>query len=619
MAGPIKLTEVDFEQIKENLINYLRSTKQFTDYDFAGSNLQVILNLISYQAQLNAYTTNMLANESFLSSASLRTNVVENANLIGYTPTSARSAKAFVDLEFRLTQEAYPQGFPTYLVIPKGPVFTAGSASDTFTFNLKDESISGVIDASGIVRFQEMEVYEGFMVEEKFLVDEAKSNQRFILMNELIDTTSLRISVQEVGTELNYKEYNQANNLVKVTSESRIYWIEETRDGLYEIRFGDGFFGRKLKSGAVISCQYIVSSGELANGIQDKAQYSYTGSTEDSYGSKVSTRPQILTTRMESTGAFQEDVGSIKLRAPRNYESQNRCVTSDDYDVIIRQIFPAVEDIYVYGGETLDEPQFGRIFIAIKPTTGDRIPSITKNYIKKSLEPFRVASLDLNFVDPDIVNVEIESSVYYDDRKTNKDATGIIASVKDSLSRYKEASTVSKFGGVVRYSNMVSIIDDSDSSINRNNTNFRLRKDIEPIINTYASYEICFSNPLLRDFENPVLESTGFRMEVNGIYDERVYYLEDDTKGNIRSYYVTENNRKVIFNNYFGSINYETGDILIGYEEPIKIINVTEETELISFRCRPKNQDVIAKESVFLNLDIGSSDILAFADLNSPR
>ena len=619
MAGPIKLTEVDFEQIKENLINYLRSTKQFTDYDFAGSNLQVILNLISYQAQLNAYTTNMLANESFLSSSSLRTNVVENANLIGYTPTSARSAKSIVDLEFRLTQEEYPHGFPTYLVIKKGMVLSAGNANDTFTFNLKDDSISGVIDASGIVRFQELESYEGIMVEEKFVFDEAKSNQRFVLMNELIDTTTLGVSVQEVGSETNSKEYNEAKNLVKVTSESRVYWIEETRDGLYEIKFGDGYFGRKLRSGAVIRCKYIVSSGELANGIQQKSQYSYTGSTEDSFGSKVSNRPLILSSRMESTGAFQEDIGSIKLRAPRNYESQNRCVTADDYDGIIRQIFPAVDDIYVYGGEILDEPQFGRIYIAIKPTTGDRIPSITKNYIKKSLEPYRVASLDLNFVDPDIVNVEIESTVHYDDRKTSKDSTGIIASVKDSLSRYKDASTVSKFGGVVRYSNIISIIDDSDSSINRNNTNFRLRKDIEPIINTYATYEICFSNPLFRDFENPVIKSTGFRMEVNGIYDERVYYLEDDTKGNIRSYYVTENNRKVIFNNYFGTCNYDTGDIQIGYGEPIKIINVTEETELISFRCKPKNQDVIAKESVFLNLDIGSSDIIAFPDLNSPR
>ena len=619
MAGPIKLTEVDFEQIKENLINYLRSTKQFTDYDFAGSNLQVILNLISYQAQLNAYATNMVANESFLASSSLRTNVVENANLIGYFPTSARSAKAVVDLEFRLSQQQYPQGFPTYIEIEKGMVLTAGNLNDTFTFNLKDNAVSGVIDASGVVRFIDLEAYEGFRVEEKFERDEAKTNQRFILKNELIDSTSLRVSVREVGTETNYKEYSPANNLVTVTSESRVYWLEETRDGMYEVRFGDGFFGRKLNSGAIISCQYIVSSGELANGIQDRGQYAFIGSTNDSFGNKVTVRPNIINASMESTGAFQEDVASIKLRAPRSYEAQNRCVTADDYDVIIRQIFPAVDDIYVYGGEILDEPQFGRIYIAIKPTTGDRLPQITKNYIKKSLEPFRVASLDLNFVDPDVVNVEVDSTIYYDDRKTNKDNTGIKASVADALSRYKDASTVSKFGGVVRYSNIVSIIDDADSSINRNNTTFRLRKDIEPIINTYASYEICFTNPLKRDYENPIFESTGFRMEVNGIYDERVYYMEDDTQGNVRTYYVTENNRKVITNEFFGTIDYDTGDIRVGFEEPIKIINVTEETELINFRVLPKNMDIIAKESVFLNLDLGSSDFIAYADTNSPR
>ena len=619
MAGPIKLTEVDFEQIKENLVNYLRSTKQFTDFDFAGSNLQVILNLIAYQAQLNSYTTNMLANESFLASATIRTNVVENANMLGYVPTSYRCASTVVDVEFRLDKEKYPQGYPTFIEIQPGPVLNAGNGQDTYTFNIVDPVIAGVIDASGIVRFQNLQAYEGFPVEMRFTYDEANFTQRFILTNPQIDTTTMRVEVQEVGTEVTYRTYEQANNLVKLTAESRVYWIEETRDGFYELRFGDGYFGRKLKSGAKIKVTYLVTTGELANGIQNRANYSFIGQLVDSFGSVVRENANILSTSMNSTGAIAENVTSIKLRAPRSYEAQNRCVTEDDYETIIRQVFPAVEDIYVYGGETLAEPQFGRIFVSIKPTTGDKISQVTKNYIKKSLQPYRVASLDINFVDPDVVNVEVVSTVFYDDRKTSKDVTGIIASVESSLTRYKNDTVVSKFGGSVRYSTLMAIIDDSDHSITRNNTAFRLRKDIEPVINTYASYECCFSNELEKDCDGPVLSSTGFRMEVNGIFDEKVYYMEDDSNGNIRVFYITENNRKVITNNYFGTVNYETGDVLFGYEDAVKIINVTSDSELIEIRTIPRKQDIVAKESVFLNLDIAQSTIVATPDNSIAR
>ena len=614
MAGPIKLTEVDFEQIKENLIGYLRSTKQFTDFDFSGSNLQVILNLISYQAQLNSYTANMVANESFLASATVRTNVVENANMLGYFPTSARCAQVVADLEFRLQKDLYPQGYPTYVEIKPGTVLSAGTANDTFYFNVMDSVIGAVVSNSGLVRFRGLQAYEGYKIEQSFTVDKSDFNQRFVLENERIDTTTLRVDVQEVGSTNITRAYEPANNLVKMTSESRAYWIEETRDGFYELRFGDGFFGRELQDGAVITVKYIVTTANLANGIQSRTKFSFVGKMVDAFGGVVNEKANIVAASMISTGSLPETVDSIKLRAPRSYEAQNRCVTSDDYETIIRQIFPAVEDIYVYGGETLQEPQYGRVFISIKPTTGDNISSYTKNYIKKSLEPYRVASLDLRFIDPDVINVELRSTVFYDDRKTNKDGTGITASVNDALTRYKDASTVSKFGGAVRYSTLASIIDAAEPSITRNNTTFRLRKDVKPVINTFASYEVCFSNALKIDCDNPILSSTGFRMEVNGVFDERVYFMEDDSNGNIRVFYITENNRKVITNNFFGTIDYDTGDLLIGFETPIKIIDVTTDTSFIELRVIPREQDVEARESVFLNLDIAQSAIDAITD-----
>lgn len=614
MTAPVKLTEVDFENIKQNLIDYLKSTKRFTDYDFAGSNLQVILNLIAYQSQLNAYTTNMLANETFLASASLRQNVVENANMLGYLPTSARSAIVEFDLELRLNPDNYPNGFPEYLEIKPGAVMLAGSGTASFSFNFIDTQVAAIVNSSGVCRFLNVRAFEGNRLTHTFEVDKTDFAQRFVLPNQNIDTTSIRVDVQEDPTEETLVAYNQANNLVKLTQESRSYWIEETKDSTYELTFGDGYFGRALKAGAKINVTYLVTNGNLANGVQDLKNYTFIGRVFDSYGTRVTENSQILQLGLINSGAEIESVPSIKLRAPKSYAAQNRCVTTDDYESIIRQIFPAVEDIYCYGGETLEIPQYGRIYIAIKPTTGDAISAITKNYIKRSLEPYRVASLDLAFVDPDVLNVELASTVFFDESKTNKDSSAIVSAVKDTLTSYKMDSVVSKFGGTVRYSTIIGIIDDSDRSITRNNTHFRMRKDIQPVINTDATYTICFLNPLEIDCNNPVVTSTGFRMEINDIFDEKEYFLEDDTKGNIRTYFYTETNEKIIANNYFGTVDYETGEVLLGYEVPIKIINVTTDNELLEIRAIPRNQDVVAKEATFINLDIAQSSIGATID-----
>lgn len=614
MTAPIKLTEVDFENIKQNLIDYLKSTNRFTDYDFAGSNLQVILNLVAYQSQLNAYTTNMLANESFLASASLRQNVVENANMLGYLPTSARSAVVEFDMEFRLNPENYPNGFPQYLEVSPGPVMLAGSGTESFTFNYIDTQVAAIVNSSGVCRFLNSRAYEGLKLFANFEVDKTDFAQKFVLSNRDIDTTSIRVDVQEDPSEQSVVSYKQANNLVELTQESRVYWVEETKDGTYELTFGDGYFGRSLATGAKISVNYLVTNGNLANGVQDIKNYTFIGKVFDAYGTRVTELSSILSLEMTNSGAEIESVASIKHRAPKSYGTQNRCVTTNDYESIIRQIFPAVDDVYVYGGETLEIPQYGRVYISIKPTTGDAISTITKNYIKRSLEPYRVASLDMAFVDPDVLNVELVTTVFYDESITNKDSGTIVSDVKSTLNSYKESSVVSKFGGTVRYSTILGIIDDSDRSITRNNTRFRMRKDIKPVINTDATYEVCYLNALEIDCNNPVVSSTGFRMEVNDIFDEKVYFLEDDTKGNIRTYFYTETNEKIIANNFFGTVNYETGDIQLGYDQPIKIINVTTDNELLEIRAIPREQDITARESTFINLDVAQSSIGATID-----
>lgn len=615
MAGAIQLTEVDFDQIKNNLINYLKSTKQFTDYDFSGSNLQVILNLLSYQAQLNAYTANMIANESFLASASIRDNVVSNARMLGYLPTSARSAVSNVTFEFALSPGEYPGGFPQYIEIQPGMAFTTGAAGSSNIFNIIDSQVAPV-GSNGIAKFMAVPVYEGTYLPARFVVNKSDFNQEFILENLNIDSTTIRVEIQEdPATDVNFF-YNQADNLVKLTGESRVYWLEEVDSGYYQLTFGDNYFGKALLNGAKIYVNYIVTDGEAGNGIQGNNNFIFVGKAYDSDGNAVTSNAIVSDSTTSSGGAQIESVPSVKFRAPKSYAAQNRAVIAADYDSLIRTIYPAVEDIYVYGGDTLTPPQYGRVFISVKPTTGESLSNITKKYIRTSLDQYRVASLDLVFVDPEIIYVEAKSLVYYNDLKTLKDNTGIVAAVKETLSQYAMASSISKFGGAVRYSKIVGAIDGADSAITRNVTDLILRKDITALLNAPATYEVCFENALKLDRVKPVISSTGFTLLINGVEDKTIYYMEDDTQGVVYTYYYDNENNKIIGNKLFGTVDYETGELKLGYikGQEITVVTTVVPNGIISIRATPRDNDIIAKNSVFMDFDVDTSDIEAIVD-----
>lgn len=638
MAGAIQLTEVDFDQIKTNLIDYLKSTRQFTDYDFRGSNLSVILNLIAYQAQLNAYSTNMIANESFLASASIRDNVVANARSIGYLPSSSRSSSTEIDFTFQLNPEKFTSGFPQFLTINPGMIFSTSGGRSSFTFNIIDPETSAVSN-DGECRFLGVKMYEGVFLNASFVVDESDFNQRFVILNRDVDTKTIRVEVQENPQQDELKFYAQSNNLTTIGEESRVYWVEEVNGSMYELTFGDGYFGKKLQNGARIFVSYVVTNGPRANGIQGENQFSFVGKMVDTTGSSVSgIKPTVLSVSPTSGGADIETVSSIKFRAPREYAAQNRSVTSEDYETLVRKVYPAVEDIYVIGGENMPTPQFGRIFITIKPKTGNALSQIAKNFIKKSLDPFRVASLDIQFLDPDVLNVEVVSAVYFDEKKTIKDQAAIVTSVKQTLERYVNSQAVPRFGGAIRYSKIVGSIDDSDQSITRNNTFLRLRKDISALKNTSASYEICFEEPIKVNCEEEeltsdlqsVVYSSGFEVDTEGVQDPRVFYFEDDPKtrkfvrsdigeithvlANIRSFYFDRNNNKIIDDMEFGEIDYLKGEVRIGYSRPITISNTVLPRNIIEVRAIPKDSDIIAKNITFLKLDISKSDIVAIID-----
>ena len=615
MAGAIQLTEVDFERIKKNLINYLKSTKEFTDYDYEGSNLSQILNLIAYQAQLNAYTANMIANESFLASASLRDNVVTNAKQIGYLPTSARSANTKITFTFTLDPDEYNQGLPEYLEIPPGIGFSTNGGDGNLIFNFID-ICNAPVSSDGTATFTAQSIYEGTFLPAEFVEDEADFNQRFILENSNIDTTTIRVEVQEDPNEDVNQFYRQADNLTEVTAESRVYWLEEVDNGYYQLTFGDGYFGRKLVNGAKIFVSYVVTNGVLGNGVRGTNNYVFAGEVFDSYGTNITNSPTVDAVETAGGGAQLESIPSIKFRAPKSYEAQNRAVVASDYDAIIRQVYPAAADVYVYGGETLTPPLFGRVYIAVKPVSAEKLSNLEKIFIKESLEPYRVASLELVFVDPTVLNIEADSIVYYNETRTLKDNSAIVSTVKRVLESYEEATSISKFGGAVRYSKIIGAIDGADPAITRNVTNLVMRKDIPVRLNNPSTYEICFENPLKLDNTRSVIYSSGFYLTVNNVNLPQIYYLEDDGKGNVYSFYFNESNQKVIGNTLFGTVDYEEGEVQLGYikGQEITIYKTVLPNSTVEVRAVPRDNDIVVDKSVYINFDVAKSNIQATVD-----
>ena len=609
MAGAINLTEVDFDQIKQNLIDYLKSTGQFSDYNFDGSNLQVILNLIAYQSQLNAYSTNMVANESFLSSATLRENVVANARTIGYVPVSAKAAFSDITFTYQLQATNFPSGFPKTLVLEPGMAFSTNAGSENLTFNVIDTQI-GAVTSSGRAIFEDIRVYEGTYLTKKFTKDASEYNQKFIIDNTNVDSSTIRVEVQENPNDLTTVSYSLSTNLVEIGPESKVFWLEEVNDGRYELTFGDGLFGKSISNGSVINVTYLVTNGSVGNGITGTPNMTFIGKTTDESGSVITERPTVTSLTQTTGGAEIEDIASIKFRAPRERSAQNRCVVAEDYETIVRRIYPSAEDIYVFGGDELEIPQYGRVYIVIKPIDGSGLTTQAKSFIKKSLDEFRVGSLDIVILDAEILNIEIISTIHYDNKKTLKDTTTISASVKDTLKRYAESDTVSKFGGAVRFSKVVAAIDDSDDSITRNNTSMRMRRDMEILKNTAASYEVCFENQIEKVAGGTCIYSTGFQV----LNDTKTYYFEDDGEGNLRRFYLGADNAKVIVDASFGTVDYTKGEVKLAYGTPVTIVNTTVANDVVEIRAIPLNQDIIVKNSVYINLDVAKSDIVSLVD-----
>jgi len=590
-----QFTNLNFEDIKSSIKDYLRANTNFTDYDFEGSNLSVIINLLAYNSYITAYNTNMVVNETFIDSATLRENVVSLARNIGYVPRSKRAAKATVDF--------FVSGISTTTdTISFQPgVVANGSVSDVnYIFSLPEKV---TVAADNGTSYGSLEVYQGQYLENSWIVNNSQPNQRYVIPNDSVDTSTLRIRVKNTSTDTTSTEYQLVDNILGITSTSNIYLIQETTDEKYEILFGDDVFGKKLQSGNVITASYIKTNGKEGNGVSD---FRFAGTIFDENNANITSFSVDLTAQVPSENGDEiEPVESVKYYAPRLYSSQHRAVTASDYEAILPTLYPNIESVSAYGGEDLNPPQYGRVFIAAKPRNGSFLSDFTKKQLLQSLKNYSVAGIVPQFEDLKYLYVEINSYVYYNTNFVG-DPNSLKTDVISAITSYAKSSEMNQFGGRFKYSKTCSLIDNVNTAITSNITTVRIRRDLVARINQSAQYELCFDNQFYNGKKNYNVKSTGF--SVYGV--EGTCYFSDEvvngsSTGNLFLFQEITDQEINILSTKFGTVNYSTGEILI---DTVNITSTSLPDNIIEVQAIPLSNDVLARKELYLQLDISKSN-----------
>ena len=585
-----KFTNLDFDQIKSSIKDYLRANTTFTDFDFEGSNFSVLIDTLAYNTYITAFNSNMIVNESFLDSATLRENVVSLARNIGYVPRSKTAATATVSF-------SVPVSFTTgQLVLKAGLICVGASENTSYTFSTYEDITTNVIN--GVATFTDVKVYQGSYLTRNFTVD-TSYNQRYILSNPDIDTSTITVNV---GT----REYKQIDNIITIDSASEIYLLQEVADESYELLFGDGILGKKLSNGDVIKIGYVVTKGTDGNG---PSLFNYAGTTTTSEG--VITNPTgpvtISTTTSASGGGDIEPIESIKYFAPRIYASQNRAVTARDYEAIVQKIYPNTESVSVVGGEELDPPEFGKVILSIKPKNGTTISDFTKNQILNDLKQYSVSGINQEIEDLKLLYVEIDSDVFYDSSRVSK-ILDLKTNVTTALERYSKSVDLNKFGGRFKYSKTLQVIDQVDTAITSNITRVKMRRNLNCVLNTWAQYELCFGNKFYKKLGAYNIKSTGFKLaETN----ETVYIVDvpsaDSDMGIISIVKPTDDpDSYEIVKKSIGTVDYAKGEILIN---TINIVSTELSGGVVEIQAYPESNDVIGLKDLYLIFDMSKSTI----------
>ncbi len=595
-----QFTNLNFEDIKSSIKDYLRANTQFKDMDFEGSNLSILIDILAYNSYTTAYNTNMAINETFIDSATLRENVVSLARNIGYVPRSRRAARATVNFNASGITSTTKQ-----ITFQPGVIANGSVSNINYVFSLPEAvSFNAFNGASRGV----MVIYQGQYVTNSYVVDNNNPSERYVLPNDGIDTSTISVKIRNSSSDNTTTSYELVDNIIGITSTSNIYLLQETTDEKYELLFGDDVFGKKLESGNIIDISYIKTNGKAGNGIEN---FNFAGLIKDEDGADETDFRIFLSANEKSANGDEiEPVESVKYYAPRLYAAQHRAVTANDYEAIIPSIYPNIESVSAYGGEDLDPPQFGRVFIAAKPKNGSFLSELTKKQLLNSLKNYSIAGIVPSFVDLKFLYVEIDSFIYYNSNFVG-DPDNLKTDVITSLSQYASGTELNKFGGRFAYSKVLSVIDNVDTSITSNITLVKMRRNINTKINQFAQYELCFLNQIYAPNEKYNIHSTGFNVSdvVGTCYFSDIKVNEDS--GTLFMFQILNDESIKVISNNFGRIDYKEGEIVL---DTVNITSTIENDDVIEVEAVPQSNDVLAKNELYLQFDISKSDFYTRID-----
>ena len=606
-----QFTNLDFDQIKVQIKDHLRSNSNFTDFDFEGSNFSVLIDTLAYNTYINAFNANLVVNESFLDSATVRENVVSLARNIGYVPRSKTSAVARVQIE--PVELENPTDIP-YIRLKAGLICVGSTNNTTYRFSIPSDITSIRKNSDNKYVFDEIDIFEGTFLTSRFgVVSPKTTQQRFILDNPNIDTNTLRVVV-------NGRNYSAVDNILSLNKNSEIFLMQEVQDGKYEILFGDGLFGKQLEDGDIITASYIVTDGESGNG---PANFSFQGTFIDhnNPGQLISPNDNVVLTTVNSAsnGGEEEDVSSIKYFAPRLYSAQYRAVTSRDYEAIIASIYSKTESVSVIGGEELDPPQFGKVQISIKPKGGTYVSDFDKQQIRNKLKSYAIAGINSEIIDLKVLYVELHSTVYYDSSKI-PNFSDLKTSITSSLTKYANNVEMNKFGGRFKYSKINQLIDRVHEGITSNITKVIVRRDLKASLNQFAQYELCFGNRFHINPEGFNIKSTGFT--VSG--SSKIAYLTDvpnkkadgsldgSNMGTLSVVSKNDKNESNVIKKDIGTVDYKKGEIILN---TINITSTVSANNVIEIQAFPESNDVIGLKDLYLSFDVSNTTINMVRDV----
>ena len=598
MATKLEISELDFDGIKANLKTFLSQQNEFTDYDFEGSGMSVLLDVLAYNTHYLGYNANMLANEMYLDSADLRSSVVSLAKQVGYTPTSCTSSTATLTV---LVNDASGAS----LTMSRGTKFSTTVDGQSYSFvNNADVSITPV---SGVYQFDNLTVYEGSYLNYKYTANTSDIDQRFIIPNDSVDTTTLTVKVQESSSDATTNTYTLATGITGLDSTSKVYFLQEVEGGRFEVYFGDGVTGKTIADGNIVILDYINCNRDAPNGA---TTFTLSG-TIGGFSSAT-----ITTSSNASGGTGLESISSIKYNAPRDYSAQDRAVTAEDYKTLVKSLYANAQAVQVYGGEDAETPDYGKVYISIKAKSGSNLTVATKESLVTSLKSYAVASVTPVIIDPETTYITLVINFKYDSGKTTKDVTTLQTNVLTKVASYNN-DTLEDFAGMFRYSKLIEAVNDADTSILSNITTVKMYKYFTPTLDSALKYTLSFNNALYNPHSGHnstaggIISSTGFKIDGDTTNE---HFLDDNGAGVLRVYYLNGTTR-VYTDSTYGTVNYATGEVILTSAKLTSISNVDGATSTqVRVFATPSSNDVVPVRNQVLSIDTTNSSITGEVD-----